>query len=81
MIPPHTSGTSSRGTHAPRRCASIGLVDSPPPTQTSNPGPCSGCTTPTNDTSLISWATSWRGEPETADLNLRGRFAYSGSPT
>jgi hypothetical protein len=61
--------------------ASIGLVESPPPIQTSKPGPCSGCWTPTKDRSLISCATSMDGEPETADLNLRGRFAKSGSPT
>ena len=42
---------------APRRraaAASIGLVDRPPPTHRSKPGPCSGCSTPTNATSLIS---------------------------
>ena len=81
MTASQTSGTSSSGTQAPSRWASIGLVDSPPPTQTSKPGPCSGWTTPTNETSLISCATSWRGEPETADLNLRGRLENRGSPT
>ncbi len=30
---------------------------------------------------MISWATSWRGLPLTADLNLRGRLASDGSPT
>ena len=80
MTPAHTAATSCSGTQAPSRWASIGLVDSPPPTHRSNPGPCSGCTTPTNEMSLISWATSWRGEPDTADLNLRGRLANAGSP-
>ncbi|SHW85089.1 Uncharacterised protein [Mycobacteroides abscessus subsp. abscessus] len=51
------------------------MVDRPPPTHMSRPGPCSGCTTPTNATSLISCTTSCR--PEIAVLNLRGRFAYS----
>ena len=34
--------------------ASIGLVDSPPPTQRSRPGPCSGWFTPMKAMSLIS---------------------------
>ena len=74
------SGTSSRVTQAPRRCANIGLVDRPPPTHTSKPGPSSGWWTPTNEMSLTSWATSRLGEPEMAVLNLRGRLENSGLP-
>ena len=78
--PAQTSGTSSSGTQAPSRWPSIGLVDRPPPTHRSKPGPCSGCTTPTKAMSLISCATSCRGEPEIAVLNLRGRLENSGLP-
>ena len=78
MMPAQTSGTSSSGTQAPSRWAIFGLVDSPPPTHTSKPGPCSGCTTPTNETSLTSCATSCC--QEIAVLNLRGRFENSGLP-
>ena len=78
--PTQTSGISSRLTQAPRRWANIGLVERPPPTQTSNPGPNSGWTTPTNDTSFASWATSRLGEPEIAVLNFRGRLENSGAP-
>src|ERR1044072_1085767 len=70
--PAHTSGTSSSGTQAPSRTAIFGLVDRPPPTQRSKPGPCSGCSTPTNEMSLTSCATSCC--QEIAVLNLRGRF-------
>ena len=56
-------------------------MDSPPPTQTSKPGPCSGWSTPTKATSLISCATSWCGEPLIAVLNLRGRLENASSPT
>jgi hypothetical protein len=56
------------------------LVERPPPTQTSKPGPRSGCTTPTKETSLASWATSRLGEPEIAVLNFRGRLENSGEP-
>ena len=70
---------SSSGTQAPSRWAIFGLVERPPPTQTSNPGPCSGCTTPTNETSLTSCATSCCHE--IAVLNLRGRLENSGLPT
>src|SRR5919107_3095134 len=75
MIPAQTSGTSSSGTQASSRWAILGLVDSPPPTQTSKPGPCSGCSTPMNDTSFTSCATSCC--QEIAVLNLRGRFENS----
>ncbi|CAM5711090.1 hypothetical protein SFUMM280S_02448 [Streptomyces fumanus] len=61
-----------RHPRAPSRTPSLGLVDSPPPTQTSKPGPCSGCRTPTKATSLISCTTSSTGDPEIAVLNLRG---------
>ena len=37
--PSHTSGTSCSGTQTPSRSASRGLVDSPPPTHRSKPGP------------------------------------------
>ncbi len=75
------SGTSSTGTQTPSFWASIGLVDSPPPTQTSKPGPCTGCTVPTKAMSLVSGETSWLGWPVRAVLYLRGRFEYSGLPT
>src|SRR6185369_11429539 len=76
--PAHTSGTSSSGTQAPSRLASIGLVDRPPPTHRSYPGPCSGCTTPTKAMSFASYGVS--GSHEIDDLYLRGRLASSGSP-
>src|SRR6187455_1091629 len=79
MTPSHTSGTSLREIQTPRRWASIGLVDRPPPTQTSKPGPCSGCTAPRNETSLDWYGTS--GNQEIDDLNLRGRLEYALSPT
>ena len=79
-MPSHTSGTSSIGTQAPRRLASIGLVDSPPPTQTSKPGPCSGWTAPMNAMSLVWGTTSWPGCPLMAVLYLRGRFENALSP-
>ena len=66
------------GPRRPRRWASIGLVDRPPPTQRSKPGPCSGCTTPRNAMSLASYGTS--GSQETTDLNLRGRLENALSP-
>ena len=47
--PPRRRRTSSSGIQTPIFWASIGLVDRPPPTQRSKPGPCSGCTVPTND--------------------------------
>ncbi|COY03375.1 Uncharacterised protein [Mycobacterium tuberculosis] len=78
MTAAHTSGTSPSGTQAPTRWASIGLVDSPPPTHRSRPGPCSGWLTPMKATSLISCATSCR--PEMAVLYLRGKSAKSGLP-
>ena len=68
------------GRPTPKRWATIGLVDSPPPTQTSKPGPCWGWTTPTNETSLTSCHTSWCGDPDTAVLNLRGRLENAGFP-
>ena len=80
MTPSQTSATSSSGIQTPSFCASIGLVDRPPPTHRSNPGPSSGCVVPTNDTSLTSGATSWLGWPLIDVLNLRGRLAYAGSP-
>ncbi len=55
-------------------------MDRPPPTHRSKPGPCSGCTVPTKETSLISGATSWLGWPVSAVLNLRGRLEKSGLP-
>ena len=72
MTPSQTSGTSSSGTQTPSRWAIFGFVESPPPTQRSKPGPCSGCTTPMKEMSLTSWATSCCHE--IAVLNLRGRF-------
>ena len=80
MTPSQTSGTSSRAIQTPSFWASIGFVDRPPPTQTSKPGPCSGWSMPTNETSLISGAPSSEGWPEAEVLNLRGRLAYAGSP-
>ncbi len=80
MTPFQISGISSMVAKTPSRWASIGLVDNPPPTQTSNPGPNSGWTTPTKEMSLISWATSCRGDPEMAVLNLRGRLENSSDP-
>ena len=50
--PAQTSGTSSSGTQTPSRWASIGLVDRPPPTHRSKPGPCSGCSTPRKEMSF-----------------------------
>ncbi len=75
------SGTSSSGIQTPSFTASFGFVDSPPPTQTSKPGPNSGWTLPTNATSLTSGATSWLGWPVSAVLNLRGRLEYAGLPS
>src|SRR3546814_5952253 len=71
MTPSQTSATSSSGIHTPRRSERNGLVDSAPPTHRSKPGPCSGCTTPTKETSLISGAPSRLGWPLTEVLNLR----------
>ena len=51
-------------------------MDRPPPTQTSKPGPCSGCTTPTKPMSLTSYGRS--GSQPIDVLNLRGRFENSG---
>ena len=76
--PSQASATSSSGIHTPSLWASIGLVDRPPPTQRSKPGPCSGWTVPTNATSLTSGATSWLGWPVSAVLNLRGRLENAG---
>ena len=80
MTPSQTSATSSRGIQTPSFWASIGFVDSPPPTHRSKPGPCSGWVVPTKEMSLTSGATSWLGWPLIEVLNLRGRLAYSGSP-
>ncbi len=66
ITPYQTSVTSDSGTHPPTLRATIGVVDRPPPTHRSKPGPWSGWTTPMNDRSLISWATSWWGLPEIA---------------
>ena len=68
------------GTQTPSFWASIGLVDRPPPTQTSKPGPCTGCTVPTKAMSLVSGETSWLGWPVSAVLYLRGRLENSGLP-
>ena len=76
--PAQTSGTSSSGTQAPSRWASIGLVDRPPPTQRSKPGPCSGCTTPRNDD--VVGLVHDVGQPGIAVLNLRGRLENSAVP-
>src|SRR6266542_3703339 len=76
--PSQTSGISSSGTQTPSRSASRGLVESPPPTQRSNPGPCTGCSTPRNEMSFTWYGVST--SQETDDLNLRGRFEYRGSP-
>ena len=45
--PPRRRRPRRAGSRRPSFWASIGLVDSPPPTQRSKPGPCSGCTVPT----------------------------------
>ena len=68
------------GIQTPSFCASIGLVDSPPPTHRSKPGPCSGCTVPTKETSLTDGTQSRLGCPLAEVLNLRGRLEYSGLP-
>src|SRR5215471_21760431 len=78
VTPPHTSGTRSGDTNTPRRRASIGLVDRPPPTHRSNPGVPSGPVTPTNEMSLISCAVHWAVQPLIAVLYLRGRLVNSG---
>ncbi len=75
MTPSQASATSWRGIHTPSFWASIGLVDSPPPTHRSKPGPWTGWTVPTKLTSLTSGAPSSPGWPEAEVLNLRGRFA------
>src|SRR5699024_11702072 len=75
MTPSQASATSSSGIHTPIRAARKGLVDRAPPTHRSKPGPCSGCSTPTKETSLISGAPSRLGWPLTDVLNLRGRLA------
>src|SRR6266699_6384734 len=78
VTPAQTSGTCSGRTKTPSRLAIIGLVDSPPPTQTSKPGAPSGPITPTNETSLISCAVHCEPQPEIVVLYLRGRFTNSG---
>ena len=70
MTPSQASATSSSGIQTPSFWASIGLVDRPPPTHRSKPGPCSGCTVPTKETSLTSGATSRLGWPVTRGLEL-----------
>ena len=80
MTPLHTSGTRSGDTNTPRRRASIGLVDRPPPTHRSKPGVPSGPVTPTKEMSLISCAVHWAAHPLIAVLNLRGRLVNSGLP-
>src|SRR5215472_11243881 len=80
VTPLHTSGTRAGGTNTPRRWASIGLVDSPPPTHRSKPGVPSGPVTPTKEMSLISCAVHCAGHPLIAVLYLRGRLVNSGLP-
>ena len=75
-----TSATSSIVIHTPSFWDSIGLVDKPPPTQRSKPGPCSGCTVPTKETSLTDGTQSRLGWPLADVLNFRGRLEYAGSP-
>jgi hypothetical protein len=48
----------------------MGLVDRPPPTHKSKPGPNSGCTVPTKDTSLISGGDIVRRVPGQCGLEL-----------
>ena len=81
MTPAQTSGTRSRGTNAPRRCANIGFVERPPPTCRSYPSSPPGPATPTNETSLISWFVHPAAHPLIEVLYLRGRFENAGSPT
>ena len=78
MTPSQASATSSSGIQTPSFWASIGLVDSPPPTQRSKPGPCSGCVVPTKDTSLTSGATSWLGWPLIDGLELARQVGVLG---
>src|SRR6516165_11811645 len=80
VTPLHTAGTRSGVTNTPRRWASIGLVDSPPPTHRSNPGVPPGPVTPMKETSLISCAVHWDAQPLIAVLYLRGRLVNSGLP-
>src|SRR5699024_951513 len=75
--PCQTSGTRSSGTKAPIDCASIGMVDSPPPTKQSKPGPYSGWLVPTKDTSWISCVTSRRALPEAAGRLWQHRVGAS----
>ena len=49
---PRRPAPRASGTQTPSRLASIGLVERPPPTQTSKPGPCSGCSTPRKEMSF-----------------------------
>src|SRR6516165_10911332 len=78
VTPLHTAGTRPGATNTPRRWASIGLVDSPPPTHRSNPGVPPGPVTPTNEMSLTSCAVHCAAQPLIALLYLRGRLVNSG---
>ncbi len=80
MTASQASGTSSSGIQTCSFCASIGLVESPPPTHRSKPGPCSGWTVPTNETSFTEGTQSRLGCPLAEVLYLRGRLEYSGLP-
>ncbi len=53
-------------------------MDRPPPTQRSKPGPCSGWTVPTNETSLTSGAPSRLGWPVSGRLELAGQVGVVG---
>ncbi len=76
--PLHTSGTRSGGTNAPRRWASIGLVDSPPPTHRSNPGVAVRADDADERDVVDLVRGALGGAAEIAVLNLRGRLVSSG---